>query len=162
MPKMFEVPGRPAPEGYTFLRTFVGPHAALPDRPPPLTIRPGRPTERRRITAFNDGLSHILIVAEAAEAVPWTKHDELPFPGTLGGPDPIPVPKLGGGFPGGFYGLMADSEVRFFPATLSADALRSLITIDGGEVLTGEAERAVFPNGRPAPPPPGVPNGKTG
>lgn len=71
-------------------------------------LQPGRPVPGRQIASIADGTSGTLMVAEAADAVEWTKPDELPFRRFPFGPTPPKVPKLGGLFPGGFHGLMCD------------------------------------------------------
>src|SRR5439155_13938759 len=51
----------------TFYQAFVGPGAAFEDG------------MKVKLTNFFDGTSNTLMVAEAAEPVPWTKPDDLPF-----------------------------------------------------------------------------------
>ncbi len=82
-----------------------------------------------RLTDFTDGTSNTLLVAEAAEAVPWTKPVDLRY--TAG----KPLPKIGGVFKGVALGLMADGSVRTLPSDIKAKALRALITRGGGEVI---------------------------
>jgi len=67
----------------TFFRVFVGPGAAFEGRH-------GLNTK----TDFPDGPGNTLLIVTAAEAVPWTMPAELPY-----GPD-LPLPRLGGIFPG--------------------------------------------------------------
>jgi hypothetical protein len=142
MPKVFESPGKSAPPGHTYLRSFVGQKAIIPHRAQ-LVLRPGLVVRGRPLLGLTDGTSNTLMVAEAAEAVPWTKPDELPYdPGQ-------PVPKLGGLFPDGFHAVMADGKVVFFPADLSEASLRALITIDAGDKFGPDAEKVLYPEGRP-------------
>ena len=77
MPKIFEIPGRPAPQGHTYLRVFSGPHTIFED---------GKKISLARIA---DGTSNTLMVVEAATAVPWTSVDELIYDSKS------PLPKLG-------------------------------------------------------------------
>src|SRR5262245_28247263 len=78
--------GAQAPEPYmTFYRVFVGKGTAFEGREG-LSLKDD----------FPDGLSNTLLIVEAAEAVPWTKPDELPY-------EPAkPLPRVGGLVPGGF------------------------------------------------------------
>ena len=75
-----------------------------------------------------DGLSNSIIVAEAAEAVDWSKPGDMPFDAEA------PLPKLGGHFPGGFNVLFGDGTVRFIRDTIDPKKLLEAITINGGEV----------------------------
>ena len=77
---------------------------------------------------FTDGTSNTFLVAEAAEAVPWTKPQDIPFDGKA-------VPKLGGLFADGFHAAMADGTVRFVPKGAEANAIRAAITPRGGEAI---------------------------
>jgi len=97
------------------------------------------------VAEITDGASNTLMVVEAAEAVPWTKPDDLPFSqnGRL--------PRLGGSMQGGFAALFASGVVRFLDRRFDERLLRCLITANGGEVLsTDELPRA------DAPPPGGL------
>lgn len=157
MPKVFASVGKAAPAGHTFIRSFVGESAIIPTLPagvgpkaPKGPLFPlgqsGMPVRGSSIVGISDGSSNTLFAAEAAEAVPWTKPDELPFPG-FAAPDRLPpAPKLGGtAFPDGFHALMADGAVRFFPATLPDKTISMMITRNGGEVLPPEVSAILFP-----------------
>jgi prepilin-type processing-associated H-X9-DG protein len=70
------------------------------------------------------------MVAETRAPVPWTKPDELILP------DGTAVPSLGSGHSGGFHVLFADGSARFLRVGISEALLRSLLTRDGGEVVS--------------------------
>jgi hypothetical protein len=151
MPKMFEAPGTLVSNGKTHLRSFRGPHACIWSAPaggakelaPGVNQRFGKVAGRQFIS-FTDGTSNTLMVAEAAEAVEWTKPDELPFTDAPGGP-PGPLPKLGLPSEGGFHGLMCDGAVHFFPDTLGEKNIRALISVDLGDVPGPEVTAILFP-----------------
>ena len=67
------------------------------------------------------------MAVEAAEAVPWTKPEDLVYD-----PDK-PLPKLGGIFKSGFNALLADGSVRFVKKEVKDDILRKYITRAGNE-----------------------------
>ncbi|HJT78937.1 MAG TPA: DUF1559 domain-containing protein, partial [Gemmataceae bacterium] len=117
MPKTYALPGR---EGTTttFYQAFVGPGAFFEDR-----------KELRIPADFRDGTSNTILCVTAADAVPWTKPEDLPF-------DPArPLPKLGGHFSNGFNVLLCDASVRFLSNKVSETTLKAAITRDGGEIL---------------------------
>ncbi len=109
----------------TFYRVFVGPGAAF------IPPTPGGPFEQAgpRLTGFPDGLSKTLLVVRAADAVPWTKPDELVY-------DPKgPLPKVGAKGEPGFHGVMGDGSVRFFRFPLPEKTFRAMITRNGMETF---------------------------
>jgi prepilin-type processing-associated H-X9-DG protein len=79
--------------------------------------------------ASADGTSNTLMVVEAAEPVPWTKPEDLPY-----SPDQ-PLQKLGGLFSRGFNVLMADGSVRWCHKEIDEKTIRAMITWNGGEVF---------------------------
>jgi RNA polymerase sigma factor (sigma-70 family) len=77
-----------------------------------------------RWTDFSDGPGQTILIAEADEAVPWTKPDELPY-----APDK-PLPALGGGTRGSFLVEMANGMVLTIPANFDEVLLRRAITVN--------------------------------
>lgn len=173
MPRAFAHPARPAGEGKTHFRALAGHDAFLPLPAPWVPepnfaalwrAAPGFPALGRPMSAFSDGTSSTLMVAEAADPVEWTKPDELVYQDEVpktGGLRPGPVPKFGGAFADGFHALMCDGRVHFFPTDLKPDVIRALVTVNRGEVIDGPAAALIWgkpPQGAGAPPPvPGQP-----
>ena len=83
-----------------------------------------------RIADVTDGVGSTLMVVEAAEPVPWTKPEDLPFD------EGKPLPKLGGQFEDGFYLAFADGSARFLSRKVAPETLRALILRGDGEVIT--------------------------
>jgi hypothetical protein len=115
MPKVYEIPGRPAPPGHTYLRVITGPHTIYEEG------------KKMTLARIQDGTSNTLLVVEAEKAVPWTSPDELVY-------DPKgPLPKLGNPAKGGaFLAGFADAVVRVIHS-VDEETLRAIITADGGE-----------------------------
>jgi hypothetical protein len=119
------------PAGLTRYQALVGPDAAF-----------AAGEGRRMPDDFPDGLADTLLVAEAAEPVPWTKPVDLPHDAhgplpRLGGACTKPVRWLGietGRVPG-FCAVFADGKARFVPASVGERTLRGFITRNGGEKL---------------------------
>lgn len=127
MPKVFEIPGRPAPKGHTYLRIFTRPKNAKGTERP--LLREGE--KGPGFVAITDGTSNTLMIVEAGEAVPWYKPDVLAYDGNL------PLPQLGAKGADRFLALFCDGSVRTLrPSKLGEKTLRALITPQGGEVFT--------------------------
>jgi prepilin-type processing-associated H-X9-DG protein len=113
MPRIFELPGRPVKAGHTHYRTFVGEKGSWKKYDDAVTIP----------ASFPDGLSNTWMIAEAEEAVVWTKPDELLADGKT-------PPKLGKFFSGGFNVAFWDGSVRYFPK-VPKGALKYIDPSDG-------------------------------
>jgi hypothetical protein len=128
MPKIYAHPSDPngAARGLTCYRVFTGPHTAFPDPVPPF---PRDHSTCHYPASFLDGTSNSILIVEAADTVPWTKPDELPY-------DPNkPLPKLGGWSRQGYNVGLADGSVKFITPGVSEQTLRNAITIDDGMAL---------------------------
>jgi hypothetical protein len=126
MPKEYARPGDPdAAEFRTCYRVFMGEAAPFPLPGPWQGETP--PKGRRLPRDFPDGTSKTLFIVEAADAVPWTKPDELVYD-----PDK-PLPKLGRSPEGDFQVSLMDGSVRTLPKNTSEKTLRAYITRNGHE-----------------------------
>jgi hypothetical protein len=125
MPRVFACPGLAGRGATTTVyRAVVGPEASL--NSVGTMFEAARGIEIREVL---DGTSGTLMVAEAGPPVPWTKPDDLRYDREG------PLPKFGSRHPGGFHVLLADGMTRFIRHTIDAQALRALLTRDGGEVV---------------------------
>jgi hypothetical protein len=117
MPLLYAQPGTKTKEPYTtFYQVFVGKDTPFVDGKAP-----------RIPTTFTDGTSNTIMLVEAAEAVPWTKPEDLPYDAEK------PLPKLGGKT--GFIVAFWDGSVRMLSKDIDEKTLRALITPNGGEVI---------------------------
>lgn len=117
MPRVYAHPAAAAQPGLTFYQVFAGPDT-------PFGSQKGGV-----FAQIPDGLSNTLLAVEAAQAVPWTKPDDLPFDMQK------PLPKLGGHFTNGFNVLFCDGSVRFLPRNLPENTLRLLINRHDGMAI---------------------------
>jgi RNA polymerase sigma factor (sigma-70 family) len=126
MPKVYAAPGVKTREPYTtFYQVFVGADA------------PFQKHQLARIPAsFPDGTSNTILIAEAGNAVPWTKPEDLHFALDE------PLPELGGVYPGIINVAFADGSAAALSARADPDMLRGLITPNGGEVVDIDKLRA--------------------
>jgi prepilin-type processing-associated H-X9-DG protein len=95
------------------------------------------------ILAITDGTSNTFLVAEAAEAVPWTKPEDLVVD------DKKPLPKLGGQFANVFNVAFADGSVHFITSGIDEQTLRNLINPADGNVI--DFDKLEGEPGRPQP-----------
>ncbi len=123
MPALYAPPNQNT-RGYTFCRGFTGPNTWLPPQQQP--GRAGQVLLGVKTFQITGGLSNTILIAEAAEAVIWTKPDEVPFA-------PNDVPKLGGVFRSGFAALMADGSTKFVRHTVPPAALADAIQINSSK-----------------------------
>ncbi len=124
MPRVFACQSGPKPPvGSTFYRAIVGKRAAFEG------------TKGLTLKDFADGADKTLLVVESADAVPWTKPDELALSDDPSHPIAgLAAPHNGdGGGPPGMVALFADGSVRFLPGKLDARTLNALATRNGGE-----------------------------
>ena len=120
MPKVYAIPGKtPLGGTETYYRVFVGNGAGFD------WVRGAKfPAD------FQDGTSNTLLCATAAEAVPWTKPDELAFD-----PDKDMGKLLGTVVNGRCQIGLFDGSVRTLKQIPKKSTLNALITRAGGEVI---------------------------
>lgn len=123
MPKVYASPDRPTKEpGMTYFQVLVSPPGTPYD--PVLTsplfgTPPGFPPGFR--TCAWDGTSNTIMIAEAADAVPWTKPEDLVYHAKG------PLPRFGNPSRVTFLVALADGSVREFQKSISEQSLRSAI-----------------------------------
>jgi hypothetical protein len=119
--------------GHTYYRVFVSGPASR--------AQAAFTRGKARFFRWISDQDHTILVAEAADAVPWTKPDELEY-------DPTgPLPKLGGHFPGVFQAALVTGEVRAFHSDMPEAELRDWITGSSGNQMVAADEVG---HGRPA------------
>jgi hypothetical protein len=116
MPLVYLAPGQ-KPSGMTYYQVFTGKR----------TLFEGK--KGMNIGSIPDGSNNTILVAEAAEAVPWTKPAELAY-------DPAQAPpRLGSLVQGAFHVAMADGSVRLLSDKLTAETLHRAIQRDDLQAL---------------------------
>ncbi|MCY2967554.1 MAG: DUF1559 domain-containing protein [Planctomycetota bacterium] len=122
MPSVFACSSNPAGQagGYTHYLGITGKGTILPQ---------GKGV---KFVDVKDGLSNTLVVVEAmGSSVPWTQPIDIDATNGLSfGPG-----GMGSYHTGGAHVLMADGMVRFVSQNVNPQTLKSLSTIDGGEVV---------------------------
>ncbi len=121
MPKVYaplaKAPNQPH---LTYYQVFTGPRTPF---------KPGK-LEGPRMGQFRDGLANTALIAEAGEAVPWTK------PADLVVEEKKPLPKLGGMFRGMFHVAMANGEdVHLIRRDFDEKNMRLIIDPDDAQVM---------------------------
>ena len=77
---------------------------------------------------IKDGPSNTILLVEAQRKIPWTKPEDIPFV------KDADVPLLQGLSENELQVLLVDGHVRALPQSVSQDTLRSLITVDDGQM----------------------------
>ena len=139
MPDAFKVVGGDAPPGHTYYRGFAGTKETGPTAMPVFSVEPrfgpGEPpwvtpamSASGNLNRWPDGTLNTLMVVEAADAVPWTKPEELPYDGKL------PLPKLGNPATGHALAVMASADPRILNTKkIDEQELRAAITVADGK-----------------------------
>ena len=121
MPEQFRCPEASLPAGLTTYLGAVGEDFCF------------HPTKSRSFDEFSDGLSNTLMVFEVAanNAVPWMSPQDADLESIMRLNSDEPLPHQNG-----FLGIMGDSMIRYFPADLSSETRKALLTISGKESIS--------------------------
>lgn len=117
MPKLYAPLRGKADENTTFYQMPAGEAAIL------------NPSKKIKFSNITDGLSHTLMVLESADAVIWSKPEDLEFDAKK------ELPKLGGMFNGDFNASLGDGSVRYYKKNTDPKTLKAMMTIAGGEKI---------------------------
>jgi hypothetical protein len=118
MPQVFQDPNGRLPGGETAYLAVTGPGTAFGDGAIVSDLRD-----------FKDGIARTVMFVEANpdQAVIWTKPEDWKF-------DPDnPTSGLGNSRPGGFLAAMGDGAIDFIHDKSDSDAVRAMMTRDGGD-----------------------------
>jgi prepilin-type processing-associated H-X9-DG protein len=119
MPGVYAMPGKSKPgDTDTYYRVFVDNGAGFDW------------IMGSKITTITDGTSNTLMVVTAADAVPWTKPDELEFD-----PEKDMTKLIGMVVNGKAQVAMFDGSVRTLTKLPSKETTNALITKNGGEII---------------------------
>jgi hypothetical protein len=127
MPKVYKPPLHRNDANWTTTpyQVFVGQRGV---NPRPVFVEGDKPPNLAVITN-NDGTNATILAVEAADEVPWTKPQDLPYASNL------PLPKLGIGSGSNFNALFADGTVRSLRNGVSEKVLRDMITYNDGNII---------------------------
>jgi prepilin-type processing-associated H-X9-DG protein len=124
MPAAFACPFTGQRQGYAVMSTYqvvVGPRTMFTGGPAGV-----------RLDDVKDGTSGTILVVETNDLAPWTAPHDVALDSAS------TVATCGSGHPGGLNVAMADGAVLFLKSTLDPSILWSLMTRDGGELITPE------------------------
>jgi hypothetical protein len=128
MPRVYAPPGGGVRGEYsTHYRVFVGERTMYLGKAGPYSYR-----SRYRWGNIPDGTSSTILAVEAAEAVPWTRPDELEYDRNQ------PLPGLGAPGAYGFGAAMYDGSARVLRKDIDEQTLRWLIEPDDGNVVPSD------------------------
>lgn len=120
MPKLYLLPDdTKTPADHTHYQVFVGNGAAF-------DLKKGYNIPRD----FPDGTSNTILIAEAANAVPWTKPEDVPFD-----PRQPMLPLMSDRFRAGFHVALGDGSIRMVVPQISEATFKAAITRKGGEKM---------------------------
>lgn len=130
MPEVYAPAGAKTGESYvTYYQVFVGPGTAF---------EPLKGSQKLRAADVTDGAANTVAIVEAANAVPWTKPEDLPY-----APDK-PITGLSGhdekgnGFPAVFLDASVRHLKRRSARETLEDLMRAPITRNGGEAVSAD------------------------
>jgi hypothetical protein len=127
MPPVYMMPDRPAKLGMTYFQVLTArPSAAYDPKTCPLFGGP-KPLSFAQVT---DGTSNTLLIVEAAQAVPWTKPEDVLYDARAS-----ILNRLGDPTRPAFLAAMADGSIRSIKKTISEQTLRNAITPADGNAL---------------------------
>lgn len=127
IPKVYAQPisGKPAKPYTTYYQVFTGPGTIFD---PKLSRAAGALALGSRLANITDGTSNTVLALEGAEAVPWTKPEDIKY-------DAKKAPKIGGLFKEGTNMVFGDGAVRRVGRKIDATSLHAIISAQGGEVV---------------------------